>query len=63
MPKFIEVPTDDFLKTTQDAKRYRWLRAHVEEFADHLAYKETPDGKFDGTLDAEELDQLVDRLL
>ena len=28
MPKFVEVPTEDWLTTIADAKRYRWLRVH-----------------------------------
>ena len=26
MPKFVEVKTEDWLTTTKDAARYRWLR-------------------------------------
>lgn len=30
MPKFVEVPTADWLATTKDAQRYRYLRTYAE---------------------------------
>lgn len=30
MPKFIEVLTEDWLKTTEAAKRYKWWQENIE---------------------------------